>query len=301
MKTSKPLAVLLLTAAAGTCAMLAFASRSRSAPERPLVQTSIPGEVCTLPDVPQRVRLFPGNYSTMVRSEDLFVQVKRGRAVVTDAALQAVASTLSLTLYPEGTAVKIRTTYATEKDNGVVRVLPEAELADGWYELSATLSKDGMVWDDDHATKTRFYVGSRPVLKQVAICDKGNRTVKVDLSLSEPIDADSDAVFDVADSNARSVGCRPVKKTSGKQSAPQVPAPGEQGSTVPQPAGGISFECPDSILGQDLVIARSSGQLKGKGRALKLSKVDVPKARVRQAGLKCSVLEFDEPQELVGN
>jgi hypothetical protein len=259
---------------------------------------------CQLPEIPRQARLFPANLSTLVGEDQLVIRVSRGQLKVTAADLAAVASSVSLTMWPEGTIVDIDAQSVLVDGGGELRIVSTRELSDGWYRLKASMP-EGVKWRDGTSGEkvSLFRVGSEPVVQQASICDKRGGRTKVELEFSEPLDPSSDAVFDLVDRAGRTLGCSPASLgVHARGQAALLPHPAPDGTTaaaLAKPEPRLTFDCPVAIAPQDLRLRKVSGQVASFGRDLSLDPLLLRGDHFKQEGPHCVKQVFETPQSLV--
>jgi hypothetical protein len=286
-------------------AALSIAEAPRVSAAAPVASQN-PGEEaeCQLPEIPRQARLFPANLSTLVAPDQLLIRVSRGQHKVTAADLEAVASSVSLTMWPEGTPVEIDARSLLVDGGGELRIVSTTELSDGWYRLKASMP-EGVKWRDGSSGEkvSLFRVGSEPVLQQASICDKGGGRSKVELEFSEPLDPSSDAVFDLVDATGKKLGCSPASLgVPARGQATLLPHPAPDGTTTaakPQAEPRLTFECPVPVAPQDLKVRRVSGKLASFGRALALDPLLLRRDGFKQEGPHCMRQVLEAPQSLM--
>jgi hypothetical protein len=300
--TNTPLASLDSRSSPSVALSTAGAPRVSAAEQLPAQAPGKEAE-CQLPEISRQARLFPANLSTLVGRDQLVVRVSRGQHKVTAADLAAVASSVSLTMWPEGTTVDVEARPVLVDGGGELRVVSTTELSDGWYRLKASMP-EGVKWRDGSSGEkvSLFRVGSDPVLQQASICNKGGGRSKVELEFSEPLDPTSDAVFDLVDAAGKKLGCSPASLGVARGQGTSLPHPAPDGTTVaamPLPEPRLTFECPAAIAPQDLKLRRVSGKLASFGRALSLDPLLLRRDGFKQEGPHCMKQVLEVPQSLV--
>jgi hypothetical protein len=271
---------------------------------QPTAQNPGAAAECQLPEIPRQARLFPANLTTLVGGDQLMIRVSRGQLKVTAADLAAVAASVSLTMWPEGTTVDIEARPAIVDGGGELRIVSTTELSDGWYRLKASMP-EGVKWRDGSSGEkvSLFRVGSEPVLQQASICDKGGGRSKVELEFSEPLDPSSDAVFDLVDATGKKLGCSPASlgaRARGQATLLPHPAPdGTTAAALPKAEPRLTFDCPVTVAPQDLKLRRVSGKVASFGRALALDPLVLRREHFKQEGPHCMRQVLETPQSLV--
>jgi hypothetical protein len=125
-----------------------------STTEQPTAQNPGAAAECQLPEIPRQARLFPANLTTLVGGDQLMIRVSRGQLKVTAADLAAVAASVSLTMWPEGTTVDIEARPAIVDGGGELRIVSTTELSDGWYRLARW-----QLWREGLAVPSRLGAG----------------------------------------------------------------------------------------------------------------------------------------------
>jgi len=137
------------------------------------------------------VILSPNDLKTNIGTQTLTVTIVDIEWEMTPAQQSQVTERIELRKLPANEAVPFKLSIGPEEsDQTVITVQPDSPLAAGWYALSLSSLPEGFKtgWGGtDDVPRSRFAVGSSPVIRSVMLCQKDGGKMRLVVDFSEPV------------------------------------------------------------------------------------------------------------------